>query len=378
MAIRWIDDPDKLIAFCDEVDTNVIAVDTESDHFHAYQASVCLIQIAAAEVTALIDPLAIEAEAMSPMLTLLENPSILKLLHSARNDIMELDRDYGLDITHIYDTQIAAQFLAYERSALSYLLEELLGIAPGAKFQRFDWTTRPLPEGALHYATEDVVHLERLKDIFDEELDKTGWTRAFEQTCAHVARTSNHEARTFDPEGWRRIKSKKELGPRDRAALAALFLWRHELCLELNKAALFVLDNATMLRLAIARPTTPSEFGRLNIRQPINRHRLESLLSTIKHSLTAAPPPEKLPRTARVPGMSPAAQSRFETLKSWRNRTAEELRIPGEFIANNATLTLIASAPPASVAALEVFEDVLPWQREMFGSEIVRLCQRTG
>lgn len=376
MRTIWIDEPGALGEFCEAIEDELIAVDTESDHFHSYQASVCLIQVAAGDVAALIDPIAIEAEEMTPLLDVLEGPGVMKLLHSARNDIMELDRDYGLEIKNIYDTQIAALFLSYERSSLAYLLEELLGVAPGAKFQRFDWTTRPLPAGAAHYATEDVVHLEALKNIFDAELEEAGWTRAFAEQCAHIARTSNHEAKAFDPEGWRKIKTKKTLGPKDRAALAALFAWRHQICLEVNQAALFVMDNASLVRIACARPTTPREFAALSIRKSLNRHRLDSLLETVKRSLEATPPPERMRRSSSSERMSPDAAARLEALKNWRNKAADACSLPRELVASNGTLGDIALRPPKSVEDLKVIGDILPWHRDMFGAEIVEVCRK--
>ncbi len=83
----WIDEAEQLQKFCEKNNGGPLTVDTESDHFHAYQAKVCLIQVADGAREALIDPLVLDAGELGPLFELLQDSSIIKILHAARNDI---------------------------------------------------------------------------------------------------------------------------------------------------------------------------------------------------------------------------------------------------------------------------------------------------
>ncbi len=373
MQTIWIDKASQLQSFCEQIGDGPLAVDTESDHFHAYRPKVCLIQIATRELAALVDPLALDAEALAPLFAALADPKLNKIFHSANSDINELNRDYGLTVANIFDTQVASRFLNYERNGLSWLLEELLGVVPGKQFQRFDWTRRPIPADAQEYAAGDVIHLFDLQDRFAGELDGLGWSQAFEEQCAYMAATSDYTANAFDPERWRRIKTRHVLNGRERAALREVFIWRHELCSQLNRAGLFVYDNSSLVRVAQARPRTPEELAALPIRETLSKTQTRGLLDAIERSLSAPVPPERPPRVDHEK-MAPRAQAALRALKEWRDATAGELGLPFEFLATNATLTDLALMAPPSVEGLADFTSLLPWVRTRFGQKIVALA----
>lgn len=371
----WIDRPQQLREFCASIEGDVIAVDTESDHFHSYNAQVCLIQVGTPERSALIDPFEIDGDELQPLFALLRDPRMTTLLHSARNDIMELDRDYGVGIANLFDTQIATKFLGYERTALSWLQEELVGSKPSGKYQRFDWTTRPIPEKARAYAVADVADLFPLHERFVPELRDSGWLEPFRQHCAYVATVSEFEPTPFDPEGWRKVGSKWKLDGPGRAALRELFVARHEICTEENRAGLFIFPKKALLQLAEARPTSIDEL--YDIRklpeETVARHG-DKILEAVERAKHAEIPPEKPPRQERRrPSRDESA--RFDALRNWRNRTAKKLDLPGQLIAVNATLSEIAADPPETVEGLDAFIAILPWHREMFGEEIIGVLE---
>lgn len=371
MSSLWIERADELAEFCEEIGDGPIAVDTESDHFHAYQAQVCLIQVGDAHKSALVDPLAIDGDDMEPLFELLRDPQVVTLLHAARNDIRELDRDYGVGIANVFDTQVAAKFLGYERNALSWLQEELVGQTPPGNYQRFDWTRRPIPQEAREYAAADVVDLFVLRERFLPELEESGWLEPFYQHCAYIAAISAYEPSPFDPEGWWSVKGRKGLGGRGRAALEALYQARHEICTAENRAALHIFPNDAMVRVARARPSTLEELRQIK-RLPdetVDRHG-DEILEAIERARSADIPPKKRPRTHR-PRPSADERARFSALKDWRNRTSDALDLSGALIATNATLSEIAADPPSSVVGLDAFPAILPWHRDMFGDEIL-------
>ncbi len=372
MDTTWIDTPEALQQFCSTLD-DVIAVDTESDHFHAYQAQVCLIQVATGEAAALIDPLALDADQLAPLFARLEAPDVVTIMHAGRNDIIELDRDYGVEVANLFDTQIAARFLGYERNSLSWLQEELLGVKPGGQYQRFDWTTRPIPDKAAHYAAEDVRHLLALRERFVGELEADQWLAPFDQQCRFVATSVEHEPKAFDPEGWRTIRGADDLDGRGRAALRALYLWRHELCTELNRSAVTLFKNSAVMKLARERPTRASDITHISgLPAQIAQNRGEAIVEVIARSLDDDIPAAELPRTPYEP---PPAQEKavYNALRRWRNKKSDQLDVPGPFIATNATCTEISQNPPRTLAELAEFAPILDWHIELLGDEMLRV-----
>lgn len=376
MKTMWIDTAKGLQAFCGVLQqADVIGVDTESDHFHAYQARVCLIQVATPEVAALIDPLALDEEVLAPLFEIFRDERVVKIIHSANSDLNELSRDYGIVVRNVFDTQVAARLLGYERHGLSWLLEELLGVKAGKQFQRFDWTQRPIPADAQLYALGDVVDLFALRERFARELAAAGLAEMFAQQCAWVAETSVYREVPFDAGRWRRIKVRRELRGRDRAAMQELFVWRHEMCKALNRAAILVFDNAALEKVARARPRSVKEYEALGIRAHLTKDQVKGLLAAVRRSLDMPIPPEYAPRVGQDM-MSSAQKKVLAELKAWRDGVAAELGIPFEFVGANSIWGEVVEHRPGNVEELGKVRGILPWVQDKYGEEIVAIVNK--
>src|SRR5512142_1430926 len=100
----------------------VLAFDLEADSMHHYREKVCLIQVATSSEAHLIDPLALSD--LSPLSSLLANPSICKIFHGADYDVRSLRRDFSLEINNLFDTMIACQFLGEKEVGLAAVLRK--------------------------------------------------------------------------------------------------------------------------------------------------------------------------------------------------------------------------------------------------------------
>lgn len=375
MDVQWIDRTDQLESFFEGVD-GILAVDTESDHFHAYNARVCLIQLATREAAALVDPLALDAESLSVFLENLEDDSTVKVFHAGRNDIGELDRDYGIEVRGFFDTQIACRFLGKGGAGLSWMLDDFFDVKTSKKYQRFDWTTRPIPAEPKEYAATDVLYLIEARERLLDELEEAGWLEPCLQQCRWVARATAYSANPFNPEGWRRLRGTDKLNDESRSVLASLWVWRHELCEEINQAALHVIKDGALMKLTRKKPDSKNDLTRIGgIADVVFDEHADELLDVIAQARGKTPPPKELERERR-PRKSAEEYARFKGLKKWRNKTVNELGIPSEFLATNATLSEIAADPPKDTEALAEFGEILPWQLERFGAEIVRIANR--
>ena len=76
-----------------------------------------------------------------------------------------LDLEHGFRASRLFDTRVAAQLLNEEGVGLAALLDKYLGVKLDKRYQRADWSTRPLTEGMLKYAAGDTRHLLELLEI---------------------------------------------------------------------------------------------------------------------------------------------------------------------------------------------------------------------
>ena len=95
-------------------------------------------------------------------------------MHGADFDVRLIDRDLGIRVARLFDTQIAASLLGVEALGLSFLLENRLGIKLSKKYQKADWAQRPLPPPMREYAALDTIHLLALADHLRDELVERG------------------------------------------------------------------------------------------------------------------------------------------------------------------------------------------------------------
>ena len=155
MKIRYISDVAGLAEVREALDgASRIALDCEAAGYHRYSDRLCLIQLTVDGLTYLVDPLAVEP---GPALAgALASSSTEVIMHGADYDVRLLDRDLGLSVSGLFDTQIGASLLGAEATGLSALLEARLGVRISKKFQKADWAQRPLPAGMIEYAALDT------------------------------------------------------------------------------------------------------------------------------------------------------------------------------------------------------------------------------
>ncbi|PSQ93813.1 MAG: ribonuclease D, partial [Proteobacteria bacterium SW_6_67_9] len=149
------------------------ALDTEFIRETTYWPRLCLIQVATADTLALIDPLTLDD--LTPLLEVLFDPGVTKVLHAAAQDLEIFHHMTGEVPGPIFDTQVAAPLLGWpEQAGFARLVEGVLGERLGKGHARTDWSERPLPEEALAYAADDVRYLVPLYQYLHHNLADRG------------------------------------------------------------------------------------------------------------------------------------------------------------------------------------------------------------
>src|SRR6476661_7377573 len=204
----------------------LLAVDTEAASFHRYTDRVYLLQVSSRVETAVVDPLA--TQGLDPLGEVLADPNVEIVFHDADYDLRLLDREYGFRATSVFDTRIAAQLLNEPGVGLAALLEKYLGVRLDKRFQRADWSARPLSPEMLEYAAADTRHLPELRDLLRDRLRELGRLEWAEEEFELLTAVRRTQAEPNEP-GYLRIKGAKALNPRAQAVLRELFQWREDL-----------------------------------------------------------------------------------------------------------------------------------------------------
>ncbi|HLQ22431.1 MAG TPA: ribonuclease D, partial [Gemmatimonadales bacterium] len=134
----------------------LVAVDTEAASFHRYHDRVYLVQLSSRARTAIIDPLAVAD--LGALGRLLADPDVEIVFHDADYDLRLLDQQFGFRAKRLFDTRVAAQLLNEPGIGLAALLEKYLDVRLDKRFQRADWSTRPLSADMVRYAADDTRH----------------------------------------------------------------------------------------------------------------------------------------------------------------------------------------------------------------------------
>ncbi len=259
----WIADPESLaehLARWRGIDA--IALDTEFIRERTWWPQLALVQLAAPgqDTALLVDPTSPGmARALRP---LLQDPAVLKLMHSASEDLQALLHACDAVPTPLFDTQIAAA-LSGVGAGMGYqkLVETLLGITLPKDQTRSDWMRRPLSAAQLDYAADDVLYLHAIHAALRERLQALGREPWLAQDAARLAATIADDA----PDPWPHlaVRGAQGLPAIAQARLCRLLRWREAAARASDRPKGWVLDPALALTLARKPPATPQAFQAL-------------------------------------------------------------------------------------------------------------------
>jgi ribonuclease D len=368
--VELIETPDALSGlFGDLSSETLLAVDTEAASFHRYRDRVYLPQVSSRRRTAVLDPLAVRD--LGALGQLLADPQVEIVFHDADYDLRLLEQEYGFRATRLFDTRIAAQLLNEPGIGLAALLEKYFGVKLDKRYQRADWSARPLSREMISYAASDTRHLPGLRDIMREQLATRGrlsWAEEEFELLAQVRWRSDEG----EP-GFLRIKGAKALKGRALAVLREVHAWREELAARSDRAPFRILSNEPMLEIA---RTQPRELAGLRAIRggggELVERRGRELLGVVQRGLEL--PDSEIPRLARAARRppDPAYEARLERLKALRNELAARYELAPGVLCPNGTLEAIARAEPRSVEELRSIPELRRWQIEEIGDALVQ------
>jgi ribonuclease D len=284
MQVYFIDTQSQLTEICQQFSgSHFLALDTEFIRQATYYPILALVQICDGQQIAIIDPIALHD--LSPLMTLLYNKKIVKVIHSARQD-MEIFYHLNQSIPDtLFDTQISAALLGYgEQIGYATLVKQLLNIDLDKSQTRTDWLKRPLSQKQIDYAANDVRYLAQLYPLQQQKLQQLGRTTWLEKDFQFLSKTS-----TYAPSLetiWKKIKGVKQLKKQNLAILKNLATFREQLAISQNRPRRRVISDELLIELSIQHPTQLDELRHYkNLSQQLLHHHSHQLLALIQKGL---------------------------------------------------------------------------------------------
>jgi ribonuclease D len=347
-----------------------VAVDLEADSMYHYQEKVCLIQMAANGHTVVIDPLQIAD--LSTLRPVFADPSIRKVFHGADYDVRSLFRDHDIAINNLFDTQLASMYLGYKETGLESVVAYRYGVGLDKKYQKKDWSKRPLPEAMMRYAAWDVVFLIQLADDLTDELKAKERLTWVEEECSLLSRvraSDNHVTPRF-----LRVKGAGRLQPRQLAVLETLLEIRDSAARQKDRPLFKIIGNAALLKIATAIPDTLEALKETKFLSHLQVDMYgQAIVEGIQKAKAIAQNQLPVYPRQRSPRLSPRVPMRVKALKTWRDQMAKEMDLEPALLLNRALMRDVAIQKPKTMQELKSVPGIHRWQIEAYGQTMIAI-----
>lgn len=349
----------ELNAACAEARADgILSLDTEFVWTRTYRPQLGIVQIGARNSCWALD--CMTAMDVTALKDLIEDPSTVKILHDARQDLTHLRHWPGAAPKNVFDTQLAAAFAGFPSGiGLQKLLLEACDVGLPKTETCTDWTQRPLSEAQVRYALDDVRYLPALRDELLGRAERFGTRAWLEEDLLRYDDEALYG--DYDPnELWKRVKLRRiRLDGRGRAVLRAVTAKREELARQRNLPRAWLGDDESLAEMAAT--------GRVTWL----RHRLRGGLGDTIRAIYAETVAKALetpeedwpedPRRHYIAEVLDAADAALD----WLADRAEEIHVDAGAIATRATVTAFVD---------DVGDETNPlatgWRYEVVGREM--------
>ncbi|MGD9348953.1 MAG: HRDC domain-containing protein, partial [Desulfobacterales bacterium] len=275
------------------------------------------------------------------------------------------------------DTELACRFLGLKETGLEAVLKKRYNVRLDKKYQRKDWSKRPLPQEMMAYAAKDVRYLIPLAKSLYQELKTKGRLSWVQEECRHLSKVrpaNNNSGPLFVG-----FKGAGKLGPRGLAVLEELLRMRQKIAHKQDKPLFRIIGNKSLLKLAETRPSNLNKLRKSEILGLKQSDRYgKSVVAAVTRALQI--PSKNLPRYPRktAPMVPAIVAKRVKELRIWRDRMARQLKVDPAIICTKALISAIAVQKPDTVSSLSKMKELKAWQVKEFGRDIINILNTVG
>lgn len=250
------------------------------------------------------------------------------------------------------------------------MIKRYFNVELDKRFQRVDWSKRPLKQEMIEYSVGDVAYLIKLHDIIKNELEKKGrlaWAAEECELQAKVRYENNHTLPLF-----KKFKGAGKMDNRTLAVLENLLQMRLSIAQKKDKPLFKVISNRSLADMALYKPL---KAGQMVKEKMISEKQADMYGSLCEKAITSAlemahKSLPSYPRTRR-PWPDQKVKDRIKQLKKMREKLSVSLGIEPGFLLNNALIGELAFSNPKSRHALEGIDNLRKWQIEAMGESII-------
>ncbi len=337
-------------------DDAIIALDTEFTRRTTYYPILSTIQVAlknldGSKIIVIID--ALQSIDLTDFINKINNPKIVKILHSPLQDLQifyQISKKYP---KNIYDTQMMANFCEKDFNiGYSSLVKEIFNIEICKNMQISNWQNRPLNSSQIDYALVDVIFLHEIYENFLEFLKKRQQVEWFKEEMVDFINKSLDEnyknlMRHFSTRG----KSKQQI-----SKLINLVLLREKFAQIQNIPREHLLKNEDVEK--IAENFQDFDFNKVNLKN--------IFIEEIKKVLTIK---ENFLDINEDFFMNDKLKEIANQIKSLTTKIAKKYKIKEQFLLSSAQIKNIARVN-------KIKGEVNNWRYEILGKEIENLLKK--
>ncbi len=347
----------------------LVAIDTEFVWERSYYPKLGIVQIGVPERECrLVDALTVKN--LGGVRNLLEDTSVIKILHDALQDLVILRRSTRATPHNIFDTRIAAGFAGLDCTiSLSGLVEELLGVRLEKTETRTNWLQRPLSDEQVAYAVNDVRYLPEVYERIMERVKARGVEEWLHEELDQFNHRDTYAERSVSAL-VQRMGLPRGFGRREIAVAYELVSWRERKAKERDRPRGHILSDAAIVALANAKPASGAHMRDCEGVGPgkVRRHGAE-VLRMVRKCMTL--PMRDLPDIERQEQVAGGRVRAREIQKLIRDRSNER-GIDPKLVASRADIMrLLACKDPEP----ELHGLLRGWRKELLGDAFVSLLE---
>ncbi len=365
MDFHYIDSNKALQEFCLKIQhCKYCALDTEFLREKTYFPLLALIQLATETEQACIDPLAIND--FSALKEIFENTSIVKILHSPSQDLELFYQQFDSLPEPVFDTQLAAAVLGYANQiGYADLVKRKCGVQLDKKYTRADWSKRPLSEGELDYAMDDVRYLIKMYQDMKAELEKRGRWSWIQADFKKMSDKSQYQLDMTVL--WRKLRGIQKLKGAALNNADQLCRWRENLAIQKNRPKRWMMKDEDLIDIARFKPVTHKELNQIgNLSADYIKKNGDAILKVIKEATQIDP--ADYPKLPEFHKLNTEQQAISDCLMAICRVVAEKNQIALASVTSKKEIDqLVAGKTDCNITS--------GWRNEMIGKYLLQFLQ---
>lgn len=340
----------------------IISIDTESSGYFTYYSRICLVQITVNGKNYLIDPLApLDMSLLNPIF---ENEMILKIFHSAPDDVKGLKRDFGYKFNNIADTMYSSKLLGMDHNSLNYLVEYYHSIKLSKTEQKSNWEKRPLDKQQLQYAALDTAYLESIWEKMESELKEAQLLEEAVSEFKKMTEESSKGRETVGEISWHKFPNILKFSPEQRRSVYDILFFREEKAKKLNRAPFRVINNETISKIV------SENLNEEDIIKLLGKKDGSQIVEILKSPSGPSLNKSDFPRIDN--SMTPQEESKLRHLHKWRDKIIKKRGVDHSMILSNKQLLTLIRNPPQSLQELDTHHFLSEWKLIHYGKSLLK------